>query len=865
MEIYKLRLAQKLILLNKALTGLTDAVISNDRDVPDFQAPDLSPTEGYTDDIEGFNEIIAVQNQKLVSALAQGFNKKNADIRSGKAEMAQLQAEVERLETEGEAAKNSHAREYAQMQEELFRMGDWALRLKAELEEAQNQVAEMRSSFSWRITFPLRELGAWVLRPGQQFRRYAVFALKFLKTLYYALPFSERTRFKHLQWAAKISPRILLATGTQPAYLQSVINSSTSIRKKPAQRTPSKVRSEAVDYVVWGVIDWHFRNQRPQHLARELAKLGRRVFYVSPHFVPTPEPGFETEVLDEELPLYQVKFHLKDSPAIYFNAPGKEEVWQLRCGIGQLLEQMGSLQTVSLVNHPYWTDIARVLPNSRLVYDCMDHHAGFGTYSDGLHALENALLSMSDMTVVTSSWLEKELTSICAQSALVRNATDYGFFSTKPAKVYRDAKKRRVIGYYGAIAEWFDVPLVAALAGRFPTCSILLIGHDTVGAQEQLKEYPNVAFTGEVPYRELPFYLYGFDVCLLPFRVIPLTLATNPVKVYEYLSAGKPVVAVDLPEISQFDGLVYAAEGTEAFLGQVALALSEGQTAALVQRRQQFAASQTWTVRAKALSGHAEAWASDPWISVIIVTYNNLSFTKDCLDSLDQYSQYPNLEIIVVDNHSSDDTPSYLERWATSGKNRRIIPNDENRGFAAANNQGLALACGDYLVLLNNDTYVTPGWVRTLMNHLRRDPSIGIIGPVTNNIGNESRIEIAYESLEEMLDKSRAYTRAHLGHVFDLPTTAFFCVMFSRATYEAIGPLDEVFGQGFFEDDDYCRRIEQLGLRISCADDVFVHHHLSASFDKLKAEARKALFERNRVLYEAKWGAWKPHVYRDAL
>jgi len=769
----------------------------------------------------------------------------------------QLQAEVEEI-------KNTHAREYAQMREELFRMGDWALNLKAELEQSRNQVAAMRSSFSWRITFPFRELGAWVLRPGKQFRRYVVFGLKFLKMLYYALPFSEKARFKHLQWVGKISPRILLATGTQPAYLQSVLNSSTSLQKKPVQRTPSKVGpGGAVDYIVWGVIDWHFRNQRPQHLARELAKLGRRVFYVSPQFIPTPEPGFETEVLDEDLSLYQVKFHLKDSPAIYFEAPGKEEVRQLRHGIGQLLDQTGSLQTVSLVNHPYWTDIARVLPNSRLVYDCMDHHAGFGTYSDGLHALENALLAMSDTTIVTSSWLETELTGACAQSALVRNATDYGFFSTKPAKVYRDAKKRRVIGYYGAIAEWFDVPLVAALARRFPDCSILLIGHDTVGAQDQLKQYPNVGFTGEVPYGELPFYLYGFDVCLLPFRVIPLTLATNPVKVYEYLSAGKPVVAVDLPEISQFDGLVYTAEGTEAFLGQVALALSEGQTSALVQRRQQFAASQTWTVRARALSEHAEAWASDPWISVIVVTYNNLSFTKDCLDSLDQYSQYPNLEIIVVDNHSLDDTPSYLKKWAKSGKNRRIVLNDENRGFAAANNQGLALACGDYLVLLNNDTYVTPGWARTLMNHLRRDPSIGIIGPVTNNIGNESRIEITYEDLDEMLDKSRVYTRAHLGHVFDLPTTAFFCVMFSRSTYKAIGPLDEVFGQGFFEDDDYCRRIEQLGLRISCADDVFVHHHLSASFDKLKTEARKALFERNRVLYETKWGPWKPHVYRD--
>ena len=67
---------------------------------------------------------------------------------------------------------------------------------------------------------------------------------------------------------------------------------------------------------------------------------------------------------------------------------------------------------------------------------------------------------------------------------------------------------------------------------------------------------------------------------------------------------------------------------------------------------------------------------------------------------------------------------------------------------------------------------------------------------------------------------------------------------------------------GFFEDDDYCRRVQAAGLRVACADDVFVHHHLSASFDKLKAEAKKQLFDRNRAIYEAKWGPWLPHEYR---
>ena len=142
------------------------------------------------------------------------------------------------------------------------------------------------------------------------------------------------------------------------------------------------------------------------------------------------------------------------------------------------------------------------------------------------------------------------------------------------------------------------------------------------------------------------------------------------------------------------------------------------------------------------------------------------------------------------------------------------------------------------------------------------DPQIGIIGPVTNNIGNEARIEIQYGNMDEMRTAAAAYTRRHLGQLMPIRTVAFFCVAMPRATYESIGPLDEVFGVGFFEDDDYCRRVEAAGLGVACAEDVFVHHHLSASFDKIKAETRQELFLRNKALYEAKWGAWTAHAYR---
>jgi GT2 family glycosyltransferase len=242
--------------------------------------------------------------------------------------------------------------------------------------------------------------------------------------------------------------------------------------------------------------------------------------------------------------------------------------------------------------------------------------------------------------------------------------------------------------------------------------------------------------------------------------------------------------------------------------------------------------------------------------------YLNLAFTQACLRSLDIYSDYANLETIVVDNASSDETAAYLGEWVKAGSQRKIILNTENRGFAAANNQGLAVASGEYLVLLNNDTYVTPGWIATLLAHLQRSTTLGLVGPVTNNIGNEARIDIHYATMEEMVEAAANYTFRHAGQQTPLRTAAFFCVMLRRAVYEQVGPLDEAFGLGFFEDDDYCRRVERAGWDIACAEDVFIHHHLSASFNQLKQDTRQELFVKNKALYESKWGAWVPHKYR---
>lgn len=710
---------------------------------------------------------------------------------------------------------------------------------------------QMTHSASWRITRPLR-FAARLYRYGlmRQDRE--------------RLTRAVRQRYHHLP-LPKAVKRLLSFTYHRiiRRAMKTLRRSATRATKfhAPANRPVSRQQG-LPDYIAWSVIDWHFRHQRPQQLALALACTGRRVFYVSPNLVDDERAGFEVEALDASGLLFQIRLFVKGAPAIYSMAPALDVVRQLRASIGEVLAWADCTQIVSMVQHPFWCDVAAVLPNSQLVYDCMDHHEGFSNSGETLVQLEKALLAKSDLTVTTSAWLDQAIAEHTRHRALIRNAGEYEHFCRAPESIYRDPMGRRIIGYYGAIAEWFDLDLVEAVARRHPECCVLLIGADSVNAKSRLGKLPNVTFIGEVPYSKLPHYLYSFDVCLLPFKVVPLTMATNPVKAYEYLSAGKPIVSVDLPEMTQFDGLVYVAADQAQYLAAVEQVLAQPEPEDLIQRRKEFAQGQTWIHRAEALIQHAESKFREPKVSVIVVTYNNLEFTRACLASLDEHTSYDNLEIIVVDNASADGSPAFLENWASVGTNRKLILNEDNRGFAAANNQGLSIAAGEFLVMLNNDTYVTPGWLRTLIRHLKHDKSIGLIGPVTNNIGNEAKIDIRYADMGEMLVKSAAYTRRHVGQTYPLRTAAFFCVMMEREVFERIGLLDEAFGRGFFEDDDYCRRIEQTGLRVVCAEDVFIHHHLSASFSQLKQQDRQKLVDDNKKIYEAKWGEWVPHGYR---
>jgi len=295
------------------------------------------------------------------------------------------------------------------------------------------------------------------------------------------------------------------------------------------------------------IIEWDFRFQRPQQLMLQFARHGYRVFYVSA----------KAKTITEKAPnVFEVPLN---------DIPNAELI---------------------VVQHPKWGSLAQQL-GGRVIYDCMDHIAGFTTESRSDD--ERQLLANADLVVVTSSALEREARKHAKNVVVIRNGCDYEHFSKTP----RAGGPRKVIGYYGAISDWFDVALVAQLAKRHPEWDFLLIGSLYGADVLPLAELPNVVLPGEKPYAELPDWLGVMDVCILPFKRNPLTEATNPVKVYEMLAAGKPIVSVPIPEVAALAPLVRLASDAAEFEREIEEALRDDD----VEARRAVAREQTWEKR----------------------------------------------------------------------------------------------------------------------------------------------------------------------------------------------------------------------------------------------------------------------------
>ncbi|HEY3204479.1 MAG TPA: glycosyltransferase [Thermoanaerobaculia bacterium] len=406
--------------------------------------------------------------------------------------------------------------------------------------------------------------------------------------------------YARLRRAIPIGWRRALRRRVRPERILGIQKPPVDIRPLPLD--PGVSQSGRADILVLPVVAWSYRRQRPQQLTEALARRGRRVFYGSLAGSGEPEEPVGAAPGVTLLPIDGIR--REDPSDRRLDARPLEKAL---AGIAAARERFDLQRVVQFVESPYWGPLALVLRDRfgwPIVYDCLDAHAEFSTNRPGVLAdAEKSLAPAADLIVATSESLRQRMAEWNPVSRLLPNACDFELFGSLPAP--SPSPGWLTVGYVGAVDEWFDMALLERLASLRPKWQFEIVG----GMEDVALEVPrlsNVVFYGEVPYLDLPRLRARFDVEIIPFRLSPLTHATDPVKLYEAAAAGRTIVATPMYSLEPLARrkLVRLADTPEEFAREIEAAVAAGPEN--VRRLRDFGRQNTWDIRAATLEDWME-------------------------------------------------------------------------------------------------------------------------------------------------------------------------------------------------------------------------------------------------------------------
>ncbi|MHB8158638.1 MAG: glycosyltransferase, partial [Desulfocucumaceae bacterium] len=268
---------------------------------------------------------------------------------------------------------------------------------------------------------------------------------------------------------------------------------------------------------------------------------------------------------------------------------------------GRIAHSLGFKNPLVWTYLPNSLELARGLKPSALLYDCVDEHSEFPGLikRETVLEMERELLRESDLVFTTAAGLHKAKKPYAENIFLLPNAADVGHFAladSEETAVPQEIGRlpRPLLGFVGVIHDWIDLDLIEFIARSRPGWSVAMIGPVGPGIQvEGLRGLPNVKFFGRRDKEDLPGYMKAFDVCLNPFKKSVLTDRVSPLKVYEYLASGRPVVSVEMPGVMEFSNIIEIAGDYEGFLEAVERVLRT-ENIEKKKRRLEIAAGHSW-------------------------------------------------------------------------------------------------------------------------------------------------------------------------------------------------------------------------------------------------------------------------------
>lgn len=281
--------------------------------------------------------------------------------------------------------------------------------------------------------------------------------------------------------------------------------------------------------------------------------------------------------------------------------------WWLSLFVKKAVSRLNLKNPIVWTYMPNSADLTDKFPDQKLlIYDCVDEHTEYtGLINKALVTqMERELMKQCNLVFVTAQGLYKSKKDFAQEMYFLPNAANVEHFmkAQDPATVIPEdiaSVPGPIVGFVGVIQDWIDLDLVKAAAVAHPEWSFVMIGPVAAGIDtSSLKVLPNVRFLGRKDVKDLPNYIKAFDVCINPFKMNELTDKVSPLKFYEYLASGKPIVSVNMPGVSDFSDVVEISNNPAEFVSGIERALTE-ETPKKLQARLSKARENSWDSRAQ--------------------------------------------------------------------------------------------------------------------------------------------------------------------------------------------------------------------------------------------------------------------------
>lgn len=367
------------------------------------------------------------------------------------------------------------------------------------------------------------------------------------------------------------------------------------------------------EFLILSTQDWTSLPTRKHRWARNWARQGNRVLYIEQQmhwagwlmalrsefwrpfkWLAGPrqiEPNLWVFTLPIVLPFFQMNQTLN-----WFN-----NLW-LAPVLRWALSRVGITSPILWTYTPHSADLFGKLGESLIVYECVDEFSAAKGLVHGptLEKLERAVIQKAAGVIVTAPGLFDSKRPWAKRIETVPNGVDVDHFAqasrpdTVPAPAV-SALPKPVIGYIGAIQYWVDFDLIAHAARAHPDWSFALVGNiEPLARVDKVRGLSNVHFLGRQPYADMPAFVAGFDVCINPYVLDGVAANVDPLKLYDCLASGKPIVSVDIPAARRFADLIYLTKTADEFTHALEMALKTPGDAAA---RQQAASQHSWEGR----------------------------------------------------------------------------------------------------------------------------------------------------------------------------------------------------------------------------------------------------------------------------